>query len=176
MFDIGFQEMLLIMVLALLVFGPSKLPELGKMIGRAMREFKRASDEFRTTVETNLNMNEADAGRPFDSPPPLVTPAVASVPSGPAIMPEATARPALASEPVPEGGEAAPEGGGVATAVSTEPYWAQRDSRLFHSRECAWAARIPEGERVYFETVAQARDRGYVTCPSCEPWEAGLAL
>jgi sec-independent protein translocase protein TatA len=41
MFDIGFQEMLVIGVLALLVFGPGKLPELGRMIGRALREFLR---------------------------------------------------------------------------------------------------------------------------------------
>jgi TatA/E family protein of Tat protein translocase len=43
MFDIGLQEMLVIGVLALLVFGPSKLPELGRMIGRAMRSGGRAS-------------------------------------------------------------------------------------------------------------------------------------
>ena len=60
MFDIGLQEMLVIGVLALLVFGPSKLPELGRMFGRAMREFRRASDEFRSTVETNLHINEPD--------------------------------------------------------------------------------------------------------------------
>ena len=60
MFDIGLQEMLVIGVLALLVFGPSKLPELGRMVGRFMREFRRASDEFRSTVETNLNMNDLD--------------------------------------------------------------------------------------------------------------------
>src|SRR5499425_57434 len=60
MFDIGFQEMLVIGVLALLVFGPGKLPELGRMIGRALREFRRASDEFRSTVETNLHLNDPD--------------------------------------------------------------------------------------------------------------------
>src|SRR5436309_7947230 len=64
MFDIGLQEMLVIGVLALLVFGPSKLPELGRMVGRALREFRRASDEFRSTVETNLHINEPD-------PPPV---------------------------------------------------------------------------------------------------------
>ena len=64
MFDIGLQEMLIIGVIALLVFGPSKLPELGRMFGRAMREFRRASEEFRSTVETNLNMNDLD-------PPPV---------------------------------------------------------------------------------------------------------
>src|SRR5881628_1756517 len=67
MFDIGLQEMLVIGVLALLVFGPSKLPELGRMVGRALREFRRASDEFRSTVETNLQINEPDP------PPPSST-------------------------------------------------------------------------------------------------------
>src|SRR5574342_463245 len=64
MFDIGLQEMLLIGVIALLVFGPGKLPELGRMVGRAMREFRRASDEFRSTVETNLHINDPDPPPP----------------------------------------------------------------------------------------------------------------
>ena len=64
MFDIGLQEMLVIGVLALLVFGPSKLPELGRMVGRALREFRRASDEFRSTVETNLHINDPDPPPP----------------------------------------------------------------------------------------------------------------
>ncbi|MBI2467521.1 MAG: twin-arginine translocase TatA/TatE family subunit [Candidatus Rokubacteria bacterium] len=54
MLDIGFQELLVLLVIALLVFGPYKLPELGRALGRAMREFRRASDEFRSTIETNL--------------------------------------------------------------------------------------------------------------------------
>src|SRR2546422_7927642 len=70
MFDIGLQEMLVIGVLALLVFGPSKLPELGRMVGRALREFRRASDEFRNTVETNLHLNDLD---------PIIAPAPAAV-------------------------------------------------------------------------------------------------
>ncbi len=47
MFDIGFQELILILVVALLVFGPRRLPELGRALGRAMREFRRATEEFR---------------------------------------------------------------------------------------------------------------------------------
>ena len=47
MLDIGFQEILVMGVIALLVFGPDKLPDLGKRLGRAMREFRRASDDFR---------------------------------------------------------------------------------------------------------------------------------
>src|SRR5216110_4107271 len=82
MFDIGLQEMLVIGVLALLVFGPSKLPELGRMVGRALREFRRASDEFRTTVETNLNLNDLD---PISQP--STVPSVETAPPTATIMP-----------------------------------------------------------------------------------------
>ncbi|MGH2651489.1 MAG: Sec-independent protein translocase subunit TatA/TatB, partial [Actinomycetota bacterium] len=58
MLDIGFQELLVLMGIALLVFGPYKLPDLGRALGRAMREFRRASDEFRSTIETNLNLHD----------------------------------------------------------------------------------------------------------------------
>src|SRR2546426_12682374 len=83
MFDIGLQEMLVIGVIALLVFGPSKLPELGRMVGRAMRNFRRASDEFRQTVETNLNLNDLYPVTAPSSVPTVETapPASASVPS-----------------------------------------------------------------------------------------------
>jgi TatA/E family protein of Tat protein translocase len=154
MFDIGLQEMLVIGVLALLVFGPSKLPELGRMVGRAMREFRRASDEFRSTVETNLHINEPD-------PPPPAPETSAS-----------TAAPALPSE-----AEAlAPESQSAAVAVETlperpEPYCAQRGSRLFHRGDCAWVGRIPAPERTYFMTMAEAGERGLARCPVCEPWE-----
>jgi TatA/E family protein of Tat protein translocase len=152
-FDIGLQEMLVIGVLALLVFGPSKLPELGRMVGRALREFRRASDEFRSTVETNLHINEPD--------PPPVTSSEAPV--------EATAPLPSETEPI------APETSDVAVAADVvehgEPYCAQRGSRLFHRRECAWVARIPEVERIYMKTLAEAREQGLSTCPVCEPWE-----
>jgi len=45
MFDIGFPELLLVMVIALLVFGPSKLPTIGKSLGEAIRGFKKAMAE-----------------------------------------------------------------------------------------------------------------------------------
>jgi sec-independent protein translocase protein TatA len=68
MLDIGIQELLVIMVLALLIFGPDKLPELGRRFGRAMREFRRASDEFRSTVEQNLQIHDQDISPPTPSP------------------------------------------------------------------------------------------------------------
>jgi hypothetical protein len=52
-----------------------------------------------------------------------------------------------------------------------EPYCAQRGSRLFHRRECAWVGRIPEVDRIYMKTITEAREQGLGTCPVCEPWE-----
>jgi sec-independent protein translocase protein TatB len=172
MFDVGFQEMLLIMVLALIVFGPSKLPELGKMIGRAMREFRRASDEFRSTVETNLHLNDLDTPSPSSAPGAGPTHTIAPFPPSP--PPPSVAGPEVA----PEGAERGPEAGGVATepVATGAPYCAQRGSRLFHSRDCTWAARIAEGEKVSFETPGRAQEEGYVGCPVCEPLEVRLAL
>ena len=152
MFDIGFQELILILVIALLVFGPTRLPELGRALGRAMREFRRASDEFRSTVETNLHLNEPE--------PVAATPEPAAASSAPA---------PAATEPLPES-VLNPYGEG-SEGPPGEPYLAQRGSRLFHARTCGWAARIPELERTYFKRVSEAREQGFATCPVCEPWE-----
>src|SRR5262245_54121655 len=101
MFDIGLQEMLVIGVLALLVFGPSKLPELGRMVGRFMREFRRASDEFRSTVETNLNMNDLDPPPVPDVTAPTTADATPAATS-PAELESTAAVPALATEATAE--------------------------------------------------------------------------
>jgi len=58
MLGIGFPEMLLIMAIALLVFGPKKLPEIGKSLGRAIREFKRSSDELKERFEEEVRADE----------------------------------------------------------------------------------------------------------------------
>jgi Tat protein translocase TatB subunit len=70
MFELGgsLQEILLILVVGLLVVGPKRLPEVGRMLVRAMRELRRASDEFRSTIETNLNL-DAPAPRPSSTEP-----------------------------------------------------------------------------------------------------------
>jgi TatA/E family protein of Tat protein translocase len=51
MFDIGMQELLVILVIALIVFGPNKIPELAKSFGKALREFKKATDEMKNSFE-----------------------------------------------------------------------------------------------------------------------------
>lgn len=58
MMGIGFPEMLVIMAIALLVFGPKKLPEVGKSIGRAIREFRRTSDELKERFEKEIKADE----------------------------------------------------------------------------------------------------------------------
>jgi len=155
MFDIGFQELILILVVALLVFGPRRLPELGRSLGRAMREFRRATEEFRSTVETNLHINEPD---PIPAAPPE-----------PAATQPAAAEAAPATAPLPDSGLTT-YGEGSAEAPG-EPYLAQRGSRLFHARSCGWAGRIQEPERLYFKLVSEAKEQGFTTCPVCDPWE-----
>jgi TatA/E family protein of Tat protein translocase len=56
--NIGFPELLIILAIALLVFGPKKLPEVSKSIGKAVREFRRASDEIKGKIEQEIQASE----------------------------------------------------------------------------------------------------------------------
>lgn len=56
--NIGFPELLIILALALLVFGPKKLPEVGRSIGRALREFRKTSDEVKEKFEQEIQAEE----------------------------------------------------------------------------------------------------------------------
>jgi TatA/E family protein of Tat protein translocase len=165
MFDIGLQELALIFVIALLVFGPKNLPQLGRSLGRAMREFRRASDEFRNTIETNLEINAPDPLPPTLTPASTDTAATGtdSPAGGTDALPDTTLNPIPVATAEGQGSDAAQPSG--------EPYLAQRGAKLFHRRECGWTRRIPEADRQYFKTVAEAREAGFGTCPSCEPWE-----
>jgi len=60
MWNIGFPELVVIFVIALLVFGPRKLPELGKTLGKGLAEFKRASNELKRTWEDEVRAEEED--------------------------------------------------------------------------------------------------------------------
>jgi sec-independent protein translocase protein TatB len=61
--NLGFTEMAFIFVLALIIFGPKKLPEIGRQIGKALAEFKRASNEFKWQLEAEMRQIEAEATR-----------------------------------------------------------------------------------------------------------------
>jgi TatA/E family protein of Tat protein translocase len=55
---LGLPELLLIFVVALILFGPRRLPEIGRTIGKAMGEFKKATDEFKNTIEREVRVEE----------------------------------------------------------------------------------------------------------------------
>jgi TatA/E family protein of Tat protein translocase len=56
--SIGMPELLIIFVIALIIFGPRKLPELGRSLGKSLGEFKRASNELRNTLEDEIRLEE----------------------------------------------------------------------------------------------------------------------
>ena len=56
--SIGMPEMIIILVIALIIFGPRKLPELGRSLGRSINEFKKASNELRSTLEDEIRVEE----------------------------------------------------------------------------------------------------------------------
>ena len=59
---LGMPEVILILVVALIIFGPRKLPELGKTLGQAMSQFRRASDDFKRTWEQEVEMEKYRSG------------------------------------------------------------------------------------------------------------------
>jgi len=56
--NLGFPEMIFIFFVALVIFGPKKLPEIGRQIGKALNEFKRASNEFKSQIEAEISQLE----------------------------------------------------------------------------------------------------------------------
>jgi TatA/E family protein of Tat protein translocase len=68
-------ELMMIMVLALLLFGPKKLPEIGKQVGKALGEFKRASNDLKRTIEDE--MEKASSAIKIDDPPKTDAPPAA---------------------------------------------------------------------------------------------------
>lgn len=67
---LGFPELIFILVLALLIFGPKRLPEIGRTIGRGMAEFRKASNDLKRTINTELALDEpvAPPVRPWIEP------------------------------------------------------------------------------------------------------------
>ena len=74
MFDIGLPELLVILVIALIVFGPQKLPELGKALGKAIREFRKTTEEVKASFEAETKeLQERESTMPHqDLPADLV--------------------------------------------------------------------------------------------------------
>ena len=107
---LGGPELFLIFVVALIVFGPRKLPEIGKSLGKMMGEFRRASNEFRSTIENEVEAEKIRESMRIEPPrvDPVAPPAAA-----------VTGEPAVTD--YPGGPETAPSPGGAAPAAETVP-------------------------------------------------------
>jgi len=119
--SLGFPELIIIAVIALLVFGPKKLPEIGRTIGKALGEFKKATDDFKSTIEREVHVEElkqiaVTVKAPFDtvsrSEPAAVSAALAPEP---------------AEAPQPSHDPAEPMSVEQMTALSTAPAVPQND-------------------------------------------------
>src|SRR5215468_12577485 len=86
---LGGPELFLILVVALIVFGPRKLPEIGKSLGKMMAEFRKASQEFQRTIETEVEADKLRESMRIDTTPthvpapPAGTEPAASTPQHP---------------------------------------------------------------------------------------------
>ena len=78
--SIGMPELIVIFVIALIIFGPRKLPELGRSLGKSINEFKRASNELKSTLEEEIRVDEQrTATKTATAETPTATPADSSV-------------------------------------------------------------------------------------------------
>ncbi len=106
--DLGVSELVFIFLLALLLFGPKKLPEIGKQIGKALAEFKRAKNEFQNQLNEEMRQLEVRAeAEKAVQPAPVATAAppvegtVVTRPGTPYLPENATAAPSPLPGEVP---------------------------------------------------------------------------
>jgi len=103
--SIGMPELVVIFVIALIIFGPRKLPELGKSLGKSIAEFKRASNELRNTLEEEIRIDDQrqKAGatptpEPSSLPAASATTPLTTAPAGTVAAHEPTAEPPAATD------------------------------------------------------------------------------
>jgi sec-independent protein translocase protein TatB len=106
--NLGLPEMIFIFLLALIIFGPRKLPEIGRQIGKAMGEFRRASNEFKSQIDSEIRNLELEEALKRQPAPQILPPegSVANNPDDTAAVPAAETPAELAAEtpaaPVPD--------------------------------------------------------------------------
>jgi sec-independent protein translocase protein TatA len=79
--SIGMPELIIIFVIALIIFGPRKLPELGRSLGKSLAEFKKASNELKSTLEEEIRLEEQRTS--FEASKAASAAAAAAAPTAP---------------------------------------------------------------------------------------------
>jgi TatA/E family protein of Tat protein translocase len=98
--NLGMPEIMMIMLLALLLFGPKKLPEIGKQVGKALGEFRRASNDLKRSIQDEVDKAQAGLdtlSSELKPEPKLEPPALA--PAAGAVAQQKAAEPATPSTP-----------------------------------------------------------------------------
>lgn len=111
MFGIGPMELVVIVVVALLIFGPQKLPEFARTLGKGLAEFRRASNELRQTLAIDELQNDLRKTMHQAANPPV-------------------SRPAQAGDALPPGSAAAGAAPAAAVASATKPEWLDHPGQL----------------------------------------------
>jgi TatA/E family protein of Tat protein translocase len=120
---LGFPELLLIFVVILIVFGPRRIPEIGRTLGKALGEFKKATDDLKNTIEREVRLEELKQVVPTITPFESVSrsePVLAAVTPAPVVEPVA-GPPAESVEPVVESASADALSAEAAPAESAPP-------------------------------------------------------
>ncbi|HTZ75570.1 MAG TPA: twin-arginine translocase TatA/TatE family subunit [Candidatus Aquilonibacter sp.] len=120
---LSLPHLIIVFVVALVVFGPEKLPELARNVGKFMAEFRRMTGEFKSTFEGHMRELEREADERRRTPPPVTTPPNIAPPPAAAATP---APPAQAAEQAAEGEEnsirgPAPQADANAAAEASTP-------------------------------------------------------
>ena len=110
--SIGMPELVLIFIVALLVFGPKKLPDIGKSIGKGLAEFKRASDDLKRTIEQEIEQGKQEVASVREQ----VTGAVSAGAASSAAPVETSAAPVETSAAPPAAADAPPGAPGTGQA------------------------------------------------------------
>jgi sec-independent protein translocase protein TatB len=95
--DMGFSETIFLFFLALLIFGPKKLPEIARQVGKVLNEVKRASNEFKAQITSEVSQLDMENQRQILPPSEPPQGAVAALP----VTTEAHVEPSLKTSPEP---------------------------------------------------------------------------